>query len=162
MPERKVHAVIQARMLSSRLRGKSLMAVSGVPLLRWVLDRIAAMDFVDGVTVATSDATSDEPIALFAEKHGATVVRGDQDDVLSRFITAAEGLNDDDIIMRFTADNPLYDPNRSKQGWEHLRNLDLDYLAVDGLSHMIPEFVRVGCLRRLEQLETSIRFIANT
>ena len=152
MPERKVHAVIQARMLSSRLRGKSLMAVSGVPLLRWVLDRVSAMDFVNGVTVATSDAASDEPIALFAEKHGASVIRGDQDDVLSRFVLAAEGLDDDDVVMRFTADNPLYDSNRTKQAWERFGK-DLDYLAIDGLSHMVPEFVRVGCLRKLGQAD---------
>ena len=78
------------------------MAVSGVPLLRWVIDRISAMSFVDSITVATSDSSSDEPIALFAQNHGATVVRGDQNDVLSRFVTATENCNEQDVILRLS------------------------------------------------------------
>ena len=128
------------------------MAVSGVPLLRWVIDRISAMSFVDSISVATSDSSSDEPIALFAQNHGATVVRGDQNDVLSRFVTATENCNEQDVILRFTADNPLYDPSRSQQAWDHFRDRELDYLCIDGLSHMVPELIRVGCLRRLANL----------
>lgn len=147
MANPKFHAVIQARMLSSRLRGKSLMAVSGVPLLRWVLDRVGRFEFIDSVTVATSDATSDEPIALFAEKHGAKVIRGDQDNVLQRFVDAATDLPDDDVVMRFTADNPLYDPTRSAAAHEQFLADLPDYLHIDGLSHMVPEFIKASCLR---------------
>jgi len=150
MHEPKYHAVIQARMMSSRLRGKSLMAVAGMPLLRWVLDRASRLEFLSGITVATSDSPADEPIALFAEKYGAEVVRGDSDNVLSRFVKAAEDLSVDDVILRFTADNPLYDPERITKAWTLHNSSQPDYSCVDGLSHMIPEFIRVGCLRDIE------------
>jgi len=150
-------AVIQARMMSNRLRGKSLMAVSGIPLLKWVLDRAKQMDFLDSVVVATSDTTADEPIALFASQHGATVVRGDVEDVLGRFIVAAEGLGDQDVILRFTADNPLYDAKRAQQAYELHDEHRPDYSHVDGLSHMVPEFVRVGSLRQVAE-QTSEQF----
>ena len=151
MPNQKYHAVIQARMLSTRMRGKSLMAVSGVPLLRWVLDRIGEMNFLSSVTVATSDSPSDEPIAVFAAKHGATVVRGDEADVLGRFIEAAKDFDDDDVVLRFTADNPLYDSARTQEVQQKHEASDADYTCIDGLSHMVPEFVRVGCLRTVEK-----------
>ncbi len=133
--------------MSSRLRGKSLMAVSGIPLLRWVLDRAGQMKFLNDIVVATSDESADEPIALFAEKHGAKVIRGDKINVLGRFIAAASDLADDDVLVRFTADNPLYDAMRSTEVWQKHQELLPDYSHIDGLSHMVPEFVRVGCLR---------------
>ena len=145
----KYRAVIQARMMSNRLRGKSLMAVSGIPLLKWVLDRAKQMEFLESIVVATSDTTADEPIALFASQHGATVVRGDVEDVLGRFIVAAEGLDDEDVILRFTADNPLYDAKRALQAQKLHDEHRPDYSHVDGLSHMVPEFVRVGSLRQV-------------
>ncbi len=127
------------------------MAVAGYPLLRWVLDRVSQLEFLSGVTVATSDSQADEPIALFADKYGAAVVLGDKDDVLSRFVKAAESLHDDDVVLRFTADNPLYDPGRIGQAWLHHDSIRPDYSCVDGLSHMVPEFIRVGCLRDIQK-----------
>ena len=145
----KYRAVIQARMMSNRLRGKSLMAVSGMPLLQWVLERAGQMEFLHDIVVATSDSVADEPIALFAKAHGASVVQGDSEDVLGRFVMAAEGLDDDDVILRFTADNPLYDAGRTQKAFESHDGTLPDYSHIDGLSHMIPEFVRVGCLREI-------------
>jgi len=130
------------------------MSVSGTPLLRWVLERLKQMDFLDGIIVATSEDESDEPIAYFAENHGATIVRGSREDVLSRFISASSEFEESDILLRFTADNPLYDPARAKQAWQLHCQSNGDYTAIEGLSHMVPEFVRVGCLRQVAQQAT--------
>ena len=154
MPKPQYHAVIQARMLSSRLKGKSLLAVSGVPLLRWVIDRIKQMDFVSSITVATSDHLADEPIALFAQALGATVVRGDENDVLDRFVLAAKKMDENDVVLRFTADNPLYDAKRTAEVCQQHQSAAADYSCIDGLSHMVPEFVRVGALRDVAQNAT--------
>ena len=59
MTKTKYTAIIQARMLSQRLRGKSLMAVCGTPLLGWVIHRIKQMEFIDEVIVATSSEPAD-------------------------------------------------------------------------------------------------------
>ncbi len=58
----KVRAIVQARMLSRRLRGKSLISVAGRPLLTRVLERLAAMSFIDEIVVATTPDAADEPI----------------------------------------------------------------------------------------------------
>jgi len=144
-------------MMSNRLRGKSLMAVAGIPLLKWVLDRVRKLEFLDDFVVATSDTAADEPIALFASQHGATVVRGDVDDVLGRFIAAAEDLDDQDVLLRFTADNPLYDAKRTSEAYKLHDQQRPDYSHVDGLSHMVPEFARVGSLRQIAD-QTSEQF----
>ena len=148
----KVRAVVQARMLSRRLRGKSLLSVGGNPLLARVLARIQAMRFIDDVVVATTLDAADEPIVAVVESRHVRCVRGDRDDLLSRYLQAAADLADDDLIARFTADNPLYDPGRSAQVYQKHTSGDWEYTHIDGLSHMVPELIQVGALRRCAQL----------
>jgi sialic acid synthase len=143
-----VRGIVQARMLSKRLRGKSLMSVSGQPLLGRVLERVAAMNFINDIVVATTSDAADEPIAALVRSRAIRCVRGDRDNVLARFVQASEGLSDDDIVVRFTADNPLYDPARSSQVFQSHLAGGPDYTHIDGLSHMVPEFVRAGALRK--------------
>ena len=140
--------VIQARMLSSRFRGKSLVAVAAKPLLLRVIERAQAMSFIDEVVVATSLAAADEPIVSLVESRGIRCVRGDELDVLARYVQAAEGLKDDDCVVRFTADNPLYDLSAAAQVWNAHARGHWDYTHLDGLSHVVPEFIRAGALRQ--------------
>jgi sialic acid synthase SpsE/spore coat polysaccharide biosynthesis protein SpsF (cytidylyltransferase family) len=105
------------------------------------------MEFLSSIVVATSDELADDPIAYFAKQRDAEIVRGDTEDVLQRFISAATSLDDDDVLVRFTADNPLYDVKHSLQAWQKHESSGMDYTHIDGLSHMVPEFIRVGCLR---------------
>lgn len=139
-------------MLSKRLRGKSLMAIAGTPLLGRVLQRIEAMSFVDQTVVATSTDAADEPIAALVRSRGLRCVRGDRANLLGRFLHAAADLDDDDVVLRLTADNPLYDPQRTSQAFAAHVHGDADYTHIDGLSHMVPEFIRVKALRTAAEL----------
>ena len=47
---------------SSRLRGKSLMPVSGIPLLTRVVNMVKGIKKVDDIIIATTDLPEDEPI----------------------------------------------------------------------------------------------------
>ena len=105
----RVVAVIQARMGSSRLPGKIMMPLAGKPVLQHVIERASCADFAEVVT-ALPDRAVDDVAAQLAAQSGATVVRGDEDDVLSRYLLAARSTNAD-AIMRITADCPLIDPD---------------------------------------------------
>lgn len=108
-PSARVVAVVQARMQSTRLPGKVLRDLGGEPVLAWVLRAAGAADGIDEVVVATSTDGADDAVAAFAEDYGVRAVRGSQDDVLSRFLTAARE-SGADAIVRLTADCPLLDP----------------------------------------------------
>jgi sialic acid synthase len=140
-------AVIQARMLSTRLRGKSLMAVGSQPLLRRVIDAVRAMPFVDQIVVATSRDGADAPIEAFASSCGVRCVRGEPLDVLRRFADATADLAPTDCIVRITADNPLYDPSASILVFEAHSSSGAGYTGIHGLSHVVPEFIAVSALR---------------
>jgi spore coat polysaccharide biosynthesis protein SpsF len=101
-------AIVQARMSSTRLPGKSLADVGGEPLLSLLLRRLQSSRKLDCVVIATSIDPSDDPIEATAGTMGCRVYRGDRDDVLSRFVAAADGHTGP--IVRITADCPLLDP----------------------------------------------------
>ncbi len=105
----KVVAIIQARMRSTRLWGKILEELCGVTVLAHDIRRVRAASRVDEVVVATSDLPVDDPVAEEAHRSGAQVVRGSEQDVLSRYHLAATR-HDADVIVRITSDCPLFDP----------------------------------------------------
>jgi len=106
----RVNAVIQARSGSTRLPGKALEDLGGRPVLGWVVRAAQTSSQVDGVIVATSTSAIDDAVADLAQSLGAAVVRGSEDDVLSRFVAALDA-HPADAVVRLTADCPLLDPS---------------------------------------------------
>lgn len=121
--------VIQARMGSTRLPGKVLRPLAGRSVLGWVIRAAFASQVPGGVVVATTDEPADDAVAADAASHGATVVRGDVDDVLSRFLYATSDAKPDAAVVRLTADCPLLDPSIIRGCWAAFEALDVDYLS---------------------------------
>lgn len=143
----KATIVIQARMGSTRLRGKSLMPVSGKPLLQRVIETAQLLTFADDIIVATTDLPEDDPIESFAKRFNINVYRGDALDVLSRFANATRHLDEKDHIVRLTADNPLNWVDNSVKLFDHYIANNCDYTCIEGLSHIVCEVMTVRALR---------------
>lgn len=146
-----VVAVIQARMGSSRLKGKTLMSMAKYTLLETVINSVKRNTFIDDVIVATSINPEDDEIQNHCEKNCIKYVRGDSENVLSRFITLAKMYNPNDTFVRITADNPLNNRKASKLLYDKHNAEKNDYTYVDGLSHIVYEFVRVSALLKLSE-----------
>lgn len=106
----KVVAVVQARMSSSRLPGKVLETIAGLPMVALVVDRVRQAKSVDRTLVATSVDASDDPIAEVCRQNEIPIARGSLNDVLDRFYHAAKA-EGADWVVRITADCPLIDPD---------------------------------------------------
>jgi spore coat polysaccharide biosynthesis protein SpsF len=104
-----VVAIIQARMASSRLPGKVLAEIDGVPMLGRVVQRTRMAKAVSETIVATSTEDSDGLIATYCREQGITCIRGSHFDVLDRYHLAAQ-VSGADVVVRITADCPLIDP----------------------------------------------------
>lgn len=110
MPDRaRIGALVQARLSSTRLPGKVLHPLAGRPLIDWLIERLARVDGLDTVAVATSEDPSDDMLAAHCDRIGATCVRGSLGDVASRMLAAADALRLD-AFARVNADSPLLDP----------------------------------------------------
>jgi len=104
----KVVCIIQARMASSRLPGKVMKEVGGLPILHWMVERAKKSLYVDEVWVATTTDASDDPIEEYCREKGFLCFRGSVFDVLDRYYQAAKKAKAD-VIVRLTADCPLID-----------------------------------------------------
>ncbi len=102
-------AVIQARMGSERLPGKVLMDIDGKPMIDRVIERTRRCESIDGVIIATSTDAGDDELADHCRSLGVKVVRGSEQDVLSRYVLAAEKFRCETVV-RITSDCPLIDP----------------------------------------------------
>ncbi|MDQ3142560.1 MAG: N-acetylneuraminate synthase family protein [Bacteroidota bacterium] len=151
----KVIGIIQARMLSGRLRGKSLMAVNGIPLLYRVIRSVQKLKFIDEIIIATTKSEADDPIVAAAKELTVLVYRGDSVNVLKRFKEASSNLDEEDCVVRFTADNPIYVESISNLLFEQHKNNNNDYTYIEGLSHIVPEFIKIRALREIDQLAAS-------
>jgi glutamate-1-semialdehyde 2,1-aminomutase len=105
----KVIAVVQARMGSVRLPGKVLMPIAGFPAIDLLLKRLANARTLDEVIVATSSAQQDDILAEHLKDLGIAYFRGDEHDVLSRFVDIHSQMQPD-VIVRLTGDCPFLDP----------------------------------------------------
>lgn len=99
--------IIQARMSSSRLPGKILAPLRGLPLLQVLLERIRGAG-IDQWWLATSVDPTDDLTAAWGEALGLRVLRGELDNVLSRFLAVLRQA-ESDWFLRVTADDPFVD-----------------------------------------------------
>ena len=105
--------IVQARLGSTRLPGKLLLPFSeGKTLLEFVLNRFASVENIK-VIVATSVNSNNDALEVFLKEKGFLVFRGDEDDVLERFIGAADAYGLDGIV-RICSDNPFLDSDAIK------------------------------------------------
>ena len=102
-------AILQARMTSTRLPGKVMKPILGMPMIGRHIERLNRCESLDRIVVATSRDPSDDGLAAYCESLGVRIFRGPLDDVLSRFAGAAVA-NGAGHVVRLTADGPLADP----------------------------------------------------
>ncbi len=145
-------------MNSSRLPGKILAGLAGRPLLEYVVRRLQAVRDAAGpseVTVATTTAADDDATEAACRRLAVACFRGSESDVLDRYLAATADLDDDDLVVRATADNPLYCPRRTARIVQRHRQAQADYTCIAGLSYVVPEVMQAGALRRMAPLATA-------
>lgn len=127
----KANIIIQCRFSSSRLPGKALYPVCGIPLVDFLIKRLKSRLSQDEfeIILATTSNSCDDPVAAWGQYEGIAVVRGSEDDVLSRYIEVLK-LYPSSVNVRVTADNPLTCPEIIKKSVHLLKEKGLDYVGV--------------------------------
>ncbi len=101
----KVVAIVQARMGSTRLPGKSLMPLAGKPLVYRVLERIIPAKRIDQIVLAVPSTEENKVLSAIAGELGIAVFEGSEDDLVDRYYQAAKKFNAR-YVVRIPADNP--------------------------------------------------------
>lgn len=100
--------IVAARMGSSRLPGKALKPILGVPSLAFLLRRLRPSRLAAGIVLATTDRSADDALAALAADEGVPVFRGSETDLVERYVGAAAA-HGFDRVVRVTADCPFTD-----------------------------------------------------
>ena len=146
--------VLQARTNSSRLPGKVLLPVSGVPLA--VLAARRAANTGRKVIVATSTEASDDILVESLKQSAITCHRGSLERVLDRMLAATESLSDDTVFIRLTADNVFPDGKLIDEVEAEFLSQGLDYLCCNWQESGLPYGMSVE-VTRLAHLREAAR-----
>jgi spore coat polysaccharide biosynthesis protein SpsF len=102
--------------------------IVGRPVLAHVVGRVRAAPGVDGVCVATTSATDDDPIRSWAADSDVLCYSGSANDVLGRVLEAARWVGARTVV-RVTGDCPLIDPHVVAETLNAYRRERADYAS---------------------------------
>lgn len=105
----RIVAIIEARMTSTRLPGKVLKTSCDRTMLEIMCQRLSTSNSIDEIVIATTTNSTDDILVAEALKLGVSYFRGDELNVFSRVVSAAE-FSRADVVVSLTADCPLIDP----------------------------------------------------
>ncbi len=108
--KKRVVLIIQARMGSSRLPGKSMMDLAGAPLVARVLERVKRCTRLNEIVLAIPDTSRDRVLARLGTDSGVTVYSGSENDLVERYYQAAV-MSHADVVGRLPADNATPEPS---------------------------------------------------
>lgn len=119
--------IIQARTGSTRLPNKMILPFySDKGILETLLIRLKEAELNIPIILASTTNPNDTKLVEVVRNLGITVYRGDETNVLDRFIQAAAKSKIQKII-RICADNPFLDINALKQQIKGFKFLNVDY-----------------------------------
>lgn len=113
----RIVAILQARMGSTRLPGKSMLPLAGKPMVTNIVERVCRATRLDAVVLAypladhdammtaldqRADDERDRPIGIYASQDP-------EQDLVARYLSAATA-HSADLIVRICCDNPCIEP----------------------------------------------------
>ncbi len=122
-----IAAIIQARLNSSRLKGKTLLKIQDKNLLQHLFSQLSYSTQIDRKIIATTIDKMDNEIEEFAKSENITCFRGDSLDVLDRYYQCAKFFNLETIV-RISGDAPLIDPSIVDKTIQLFKKSDFEYV----------------------------------
>lgn len=127
----RVVAIVQARLGSTRLPRKSLMLMSGKPLIHHVMHRAMCIRGVDHVVLAVPHGDGDAFRAVINDPLVIEMTSDvSPDDVLTRYARVAS-MMDAAVVVRLTGDCPVLNPTVATRVIELYRDLRPDFASND-------------------------------
>ena len=105
----KIVLIIQARMGSTRLPGKSILNLAGETLVGRIIERVKRCKLVDQIVLAIPESKENQILFEIGKKYKIFVFKGSESNLLERYYKAALKTKAD-YIVRLPADNATPEP----------------------------------------------------
>jgi len=119
---KKIVLIIQARMGSTRLPGKSILKLAGETLVGRIIERVKRCKLVNQIVLAIPNSNENQVLFEIGEKYNVYVFKGSEFNLLERYFEAALKTNAD-YVVRLPADNATPEPNEIDKIINHHINL---------------------------------------
>ncbi|MEO5331170.1 MAG: hypothetical protein H7839_04040 [Magnetococcus sp. YQC-5] len=107
---RRVVLILQARMGSTRLPGKSMMDCAGAPLVGRIIERVKRCQQLHEIVLATTSKDEDQVLCDLAQAYQISSFQGAENDLVDRYYQAALQYRAD-VVVRLPADNAVPEPS---------------------------------------------------
>ena len=111
---------------SSRLPGKMMLPLQGIPVVEWVFRRTKSAQSIQNIVFAIPATADNDVLNNYLTGMGANVFRGNEKDVVERFFLAAKEWNASHIV-RICADNPFVTGTEIDHLVKFYFEMDCDY-----------------------------------
>jgi spore coat polysaccharide biosynthesis protein SpsF len=120
--------IVQARMLSNRLPGKSMMKIGEKPMLRYLLQSLLTVADRNQIIIVTSVDPSNQQIESLGVSMGIKVFRGSEENVASRYKAVLEN-SKFKYFHRICGDSPYYSAEVLLNPSSEISNSGLNYIS---------------------------------
>jgi len=124
----RIDIFIPARLGSKRLPKKHLKEINGIPVIKYLLDRLKSCRSINRIIVCTTNLKQDNELVEYLQKEGILTFRGSEHDILGRFLEAAEYFNTE-VIVDVEADKIYTDPKYVELISSELQNTEIDFIT---------------------------------
>lgn len=129
--KKKIMLIAAARSDSQRLPNKAFIPFPNDPMIIVLLNRVKNTKNISKVLLATTNRKIDDKLAHIVEKSGFNVFRGDNKNLVKRFVDAAN-LYDCDYVIRVTGDCPFVNSDLIEYCLDQIKDIDFDLATTKG------------------------------
>ena len=157
-----VDIFIPARLDSARLPKKHLEKINNVPLIEHIVNRLKKAKKFRKIVVCTTNKSSDDQLVDFLKEKKILYFRGDEKDILKRFLDAAKKF-DTEVIIDIEGDKLYTEPEFVDKIITEMEENDYDFIIGNDSStifnpnHLfhgiVPTGIRVSALEKIYTLE---------
>ncbi len=109
MIDKKIVAIVQARITSTRFKKKVMKKIGKFSIVDLIFKRLKKSKLINQVVFAIPATSTNDELNNYIKKKKYNIYRGNENDVLARYYYSAIKFKAS-IIIRITADSPLTDP----------------------------------------------------
>lgn len=144
---------IPVRLASTRLPEKNMKKISGKPIIKYLIERLQFAKKVRNIIVCTTNLESDDYLIKYLEKEKIMYFRGNEKDILVRFLDAANKY-DTDFIVSVDGDDIYTDPVMVDKIIDEYENSKSDYIGSNGFPHgFVPVGIKTMALQKICKLK---------
>lgn len=146
---------IPVRLSNTRLPNKAMKLIDDKPIILHLIKRLQKSKKIRNVIVCTTTNESEEPLVSLLEKMNILVFRGNEKDILARYLDASRKFNSDYIIS-VDGDDIYTDPSYVDEIISIFEKNDYDYVDMLGFPFGIASVgIKVSSLEKICKLKKS-------